>query len=242
MDFLNGLKQKYPRLQMEMVDFGDGGEGAKRWQASGYKCMTIEINGSPYAGFPEKGTEATVAFKMPVGFYWTHEELEAAVQAALAGQLQPATEEEAKAAQPPAPVKAEIAVKEITEEGKKLAQVTMNKNEAFVIAASASGKSPKARAEAAAEALQTWLANPVKPSDLTARKVAGGWAVMGGDKQLLVATEADAKAARTTVEGVAKKWASGLRQGLVAAARAPETSQNPGEEPASRDRGASPTS
>jgi hypothetical protein len=191
--------------------------------------MTIEINGLPYAKFPEKGTEKTVAFKMPTGFLWTHEDLEAAVEAALDGQLQPATEQEAMAAQPPATIKAEVKAEQITKGGKEVAQVALNKQQLFVITASAGGQSPKARAEAAVAALKAWLAQPVKPSDLTLKQAGQGWAVMAGDKEVLLATEADAKAAKTTAQNVGKKWLMGIKHGVVVAASGAESPLQDGQ-------------
>jgi hypothetical protein len=95
-DLLQQLERRNSAdLKVEFVDFGDQGKGFQRWRESGYQCLTLEINGSPYAKFPEQSTPKVVAFKMPVGFLWTHADLEAAVAAALAGQLQPATEAEA---------------------------------------------------------------------------------------------------------------------------------------------------
>lgn len=72
--------------------------GAQRWQDSGHKCMTIEINGSPNVKFKQGETTKVTSFRMPAGYIWEHPDLEAAVQAALAGNLQPATEEEVIAA------------------------------------------------------------------------------------------------------------------------------------------------
>jgi len=109
-DLLKNLQANDPRVQVEFVDFGDGGEGALRWQNSGHECMTIEINGSENVKFPQDDTTKVVSFRMPAGFVWTHADLEAAVQAALQGKLQPATEDEVLEAggsmpEPPTPKK-----------------------------------------------------------------------------------------------------------------------------------------
>lgn len=97
-DLLKAMPAQNPRVQVEFVDFGDGGAGAQRWQDSGHKCMTIEINGSPNVKFEQGETTKVTSFRMPAGYIWEHPDLEAAVQAALAGTLQPATEEEVLAA------------------------------------------------------------------------------------------------------------------------------------------------
>lgn len=93
-DFLKALPAKYPGVQVEFVDFGDGGPGARRWEESGLKCMAVLINGESIVRYPLGQEMHMVAFRSPVGLAWTHEEFEQAVQAALAGKLEPVTEEE----------------------------------------------------------------------------------------------------------------------------------------------------
>jgi hypothetical protein len=93
-DFLQSLAAKYPGVETELVDFGDGDTGAARWEQSGLKCMAVEINGQSIVKYPVDGVVKVMAFRAPAGFYWEHEDLAAAVQAALAGTLQTATEEE----------------------------------------------------------------------------------------------------------------------------------------------------
>jgi hypothetical protein len=102
-DLLNSFPTKYPGVAVELVDFGDGGEGTRRWEAAGLRCMTLQLNGHAIVKYPVNGAEKIMAFQMPAGFYWTHEDLEQAVQAALAGKLQPATEEEWEQTAPAAP-------------------------------------------------------------------------------------------------------------------------------------------
>lgn len=93
-DLLQSLPTKYPGVGVELVDFGDGGQGTDRWRQAGLRCMTIQINECSVVKYPVAGKMKVMAFHMPAGFYWTHEDLELAVQAALAGKLQAATEEE----------------------------------------------------------------------------------------------------------------------------------------------------
>jgi hypothetical protein len=106
--FLHKLQEQYPRLTLELIDFGDGGAGLERWQASGHKCMTLEINGQSVVKYPKGGKMKSVAFRMPAGFLWTHEDLAEAVKAAMAGELQPSTEDEAMAETSPEKVKAKL--------------------------------------------------------------------------------------------------------------------------------------
>lgn len=102
-DLLRSLPAKYPGVAAELVDFGDGGAGTQRWEAAGLRCMTIEINGHSLVKWPVDGQTKFMAFRMPAGFYWDHEDLEQAVQAALAGKLQPATEQEWEQTAPATP-------------------------------------------------------------------------------------------------------------------------------------------
>ena len=104
-DLLQSLPAKYPGVQVEIVDFGDSGPGAARWEQSGLKCMAIEIDGHSVVKYAVDGGTKVIAFHAPAGFYWEPEDLEAAVRAALQGTLQPATEEELAATgnAPPTP-------------------------------------------------------------------------------------------------------------------------------------------
>lgn len=93
-DFLKALPAKYPGVEVELVDFGDGGPGAQRWEESGLKCMAVLINGDSIVRYPVGQEMRMTAFRSPAGLAWTHEDFEQALQAALAGKLQPVTEEE----------------------------------------------------------------------------------------------------------------------------------------------------
>jgi hypothetical protein len=93
-DLLKSFPTKYPGVAVEFVDFGDAGAGTHKWEAAGLHCMTIQFNGNSIVKYPVGGKSKVMGFRMPAGFIWTHEDLEQAVQAAAAGTLQPATEEE----------------------------------------------------------------------------------------------------------------------------------------------------
>lgn len=93
-DFLGGLPAKYPGVEVELVDFGDGGPGARRWEESGLKCMAVLIDGESIVRYPVGQEMRMTAFRSPAGLAWTHEDFEQALQAALAGKLEPVSEEE----------------------------------------------------------------------------------------------------------------------------------------------------
>ncbi|MCE5240208.1 hypothetical protein LLH23_17230 [bacterium] len=215
-DFLNALKAKHrPHVSLEMVDFGDRGKGLKRWQQSGHRCLTIELNGSALVKFPYASKTHAVAFQMPVGFNWTHADLEHAVQAGLQGQLRPATAAEVEAAAPPRQIRATVTTGATTVNGRRCGVVAINGNIAMYIpgAPTAAAK----RAQAAAAALKSWLAKPVKMSQLTTQPVTGGWKFLAGGKGVITATAADGKAFGQSAQAVAAKWASGVKYALARA-------------------------
>lgn len=207
------------KLQLDLVDFGDGGPGAQRWQASGYNCMTIELNGSPHAKYTTASGPKTVSLQMPAGLVWTHEELQEAVQAGLEGKLAAVSEEEAEAAQPARLVKSLVTTKQGTTDGKPAAQVQMDGSTVMTLRAKVRGKGPADRAKAAGAALRTWLAAPLKSSELTTRQVTDGWALMAKDRAVVVATKGDAGAVEASPEDIAATWAVAVRRQLMAAAR-----------------------
>jgi hypothetical protein len=231
-DLLKGFPGQYPgRLNLEIVDFGDEGKGNQRWKQSGYDCMMIEVDGSPLVKFETGGRTKTVALRQPVGFWWTHEDLKAAIAAAVAGNLQRGTEEEAIAGQPARKIKARVVTEEVKREGKMLARVLINERPAMLIRLSSGGESPGHRAETAAKVLRDWLKEPVKPNEIDRKQVTGGWAVRVRGKTVAVATAADAKAAGGAPDQLAKKWLVGIRQGIAIAARPADTASPKGKEP-----------
>jgi hypothetical protein len=214
--FLEGLQHKYAgKVSVEFIDFGDGGKGLARWRQSGYHCMTIEVNGWDRVKFPYGGKTRAVAFRMPVGLHWTHDDLEHAVQAALAGKLQQASEGEVATGETSVQVRAQVTTGSAVAKGKRYAAVMINGNNAVLIPESGKVGNASGRAEAAAAALRKWLSGGVKPSDLVVAHAAEGWWVLAGGKRVVVATAADGKATGMQPKAVAEAWVSGIRHGLV---------------------------
>ncbi len=229
-DVLKSLRKQYPdRVELELVDFGDEGRGNRRWKDSGHDCMTIEIDGSPLVKFPAGDGTKTVALRQPGGFWWTHDDLRAAVAAAVDGKLQRGTEEEAIAGQPARKVRAKVVIEEVKREGKAPARVLINERSAILFRTSSTAGSPSVRAEAAAKVIREWLDGPVKPNEIDRKEISGGWAVRVNGKVVAVATPADGKAAGGTPDQVAKKWLVGIRQGIAIAARPSEAGAAPKE-------------
>ena len=215
-DFLNGLKARYaPNVSLEMIDFGDQGRGLKRWQQSGNRCLTIELNGSSLVKFPYRRHLVAVGFRMPAGFNWTHADLEHAVQAGVRGELRPATEADVAAAARPVKLNVAVTTGRTRARGVSCATVLLNGNQALLIPAGASASAAAKRASLAARALRQWLAKPVKPSALTVAPSAGGWKVLAGGSKIITATAQDGKAMGQSPQAVAEMWLSGLKHGLA---------------------------
>lgn len=213
-DLLNRLKTEYaPNVSLRIIDFGQQ-KGYKQWQDSGYHCMTIEVNGWPMVKFPHEGKMKAVALMSPAGLNWTHADLQQAVQAALQGKLQKATEAEVAASSAGQKLSASITTGHVTQEGHRMAAVLINGGAAVMIPGSESLARP--RAEAVAEALRAWLAKPAKLSDLTLQPSRDGWKVMAGRTKIVTATATDGKAFRKSPRAVAQAWLSGIKYRLVA--------------------------
>lgn len=213
-DFLNGLKTRYqPNVSLEMIDFGDNGKGLRRWQKSGHKCLTIELNGSALVKFPYQGATQAIGFLMPVGYNWTHADLEHAVQAGLRGELQKATTAEVEAAAAPRQLKATIATGHVTRHGQRLATVVINGTAALAIPGATAAADQ--RAHGAAAVLKGWLAKPVKLSTLQVQQVTGGWKVLAGGKGVITASAADGKALGQQPKAVAEGWAAAIKHALI---------------------------
>lgn len=214
-DFLNALKTRYaPNVSLELTDFGDQGRGFRRWQQSGYRCLTIELNGSPLVKFPYHGKTHAVAFQMPAGMSWTHSDLEQAVQAGVQGQLQRATSAEVEACAPARKLNATISIATSQATGKSFTTILVNRTLAFALP----GASPQVarRAQTTATTLKGWLAKPVRLTDLTLKHTSFGWALLAAGNTVATATVADGKAFGRDPEVLAGIWRDGLKHALSA--------------------------
>lgn len=210
-DFLNQLKAKYaPNVKLEMVDFGDGGKGTRRWQESGHRCMTIELNGMSMVKYPYQGKTQVRAFRQPAGFIWSHADLEHAVQAGLTGQLAAATEAEVEAAFVAAPVTNSVLVTNTRVQGKAQSLIKLNGFPVMRLY----GQDASTRANNVAQTLRAWLMGKYSRGALTIKQNGSGWAVMTGSTKLITATAADAKAAGTSAKALAESWRKNVASSL----------------------------
>lgn len=213
-DFLNALRGRYaPHVKLELTDFGDQGKGLRRWQASGYRCMTIELNGSPRVKFPQNGQWRAVDFVMPVGLNWTHGELEAAVKAGLAGQLHSATVAEVQATAAPRRLTASVATGAAKSKGVLCATVTVNGLTGIAIPGATTER--HRRAQSAAAALKNWLSRPVQLSALQVKPTRYGWALQAGTTLIATATAADGKTLGQQPKTLAEQWLAAVTHALA---------------------------
>lgn len=209
---LNKASEQYAgKLEIEIVDFGDGGEGATRWKDSGLECMAIVFGADTGVAWDHQGQRKAAEFLMPPGFNWTIEDLEQALAAAADGQLQKATEEELAGRAAPEPV----ALEAKAEGDEKTASVMVAGMPTVEITAGAGDLTPIKRAEAAAKALNEWSSEPYKPAQVRTSKTPDGTTVSVKDQTVLAVTQADADAAGVSIEKLAEQWHAAIRSAVV---------------------------
>lgn len=217
-ELVNALVEEYADiLEFEMVDFGSP-EGEERWYRDGMDCMGFLFDGSPVLRFPdEDGEPKTVAFLMPAGFGWSHDDLEEAFAALRAGTAEILSEEEARRELAPKPVIVEVGMREVNGH----AEVLMNGNPLFMIHARADDKTPAQRAQDAQAALKAWTDEPVHPSQLTvARDDDDTFRIMAAGNEVIKVTADDVAAAGLdTPQDLIEEWVSSMKAGIVEAVR-----------------------
>ena len=212
---VNALKkaseQYAGKLEIEVVDFGDGGEGAARWKADGLECMAIVFGADTGVAWDHEGQRKAADFVMPPGFNWTLDDLEQALAAAADGRLQKATDEELAGRAAPETV----ALEAKAEGDEKTARVIVAGMPTVEITAGAGDLTPIKRAEAAAKVLNDWSSEPYKPAQVRTSKTPDGTTVSVKDQTVLAVTQADADAAGVSIEKLAEQWHNAIRSAVV---------------------------
>ncbi len=218
---LKQLDQQYgDKVSLELVDFGDEGEGTKRWKGTGYDCMAIEVNGGLIQVWEdETGQRHVVNFRNPVGYYWTYDDLKSMIAAWVRGKAHVASEEEAKQVQPLRRVEVHIDSERAEENGKQVGHLVIGDQVAIKFRVPADGASPYERASRAADMLIAWLEGAPTPPMFKLKEIDGHWAVMLNDKVLAKVTEADAEAENVAPKKLAKQWMIGVRGAMSIAVR-----------------------
>lgn len=224
-EVLRDLEAKHPaRVRVKIVDIGTP-QGHERWEASGLNAMAIEIDGHTTVTWGEGDSRRTVSFMHPAGFTWTHEDLRAAVDAALAGELQPADPAEAEGVR-----LMDVRVRgqsiRVGDEGRETGQLIIQDQIVFEITQKQNDLGPGKRVSAAADALNRVLQEPFTPNRLRLKREEKGIALMAGEAQVLLVTEADTAGQEISPLQLAERWRRAVREALIdAALKRPEPAE-----------------
>lgn len=204
------------RMNVRIINIASP-EGRERWRNEGLDSAAIEINGNTTVAWGEGDDRRTVSFMHPPGFTWTHEDLKAAIAAALQGQLLPADPAEAEGVR-----LMDVSVRgqsiRVGDEGAETGQLIVQDQVVLEIIHPWNDEAPGRRVTAAANALEEVLEEPFTPNQLTLQPADDGVALMVGETLLLVATQADADEAGTSPRELAVQWYRSLREALINAA------------------------
>jgi len=215
-DLLKRMAGQNPRLQLELIDFGQP-EGSRRWRADGFNCMMVLINGHSTVTYGAPGKRQIVTFQFPPGFQWTIQDLEAALKAALDGTIYYGEEPGATTVESRMP-QLRVTSRESVINGKKVGEVVVNGQVAIRLRTTFDGLPPLQRAEQAAARLKRAIATPgFHPSSIRVDTVTDGVALIAADKVLCIADAPQAQMLNTTPTKLAQGWASALKKALVAA-------------------------
>ncbi|MGI5818506.1 MAG: hypothetical protein ACOX9R_10480 [Armatimonadota bacterium] len=214
---LHSLESDSPaRLHVTIVDI-DAPEGREQWEDSDLDAIAIVINGSVTVAWGRGESRRTVSFMHPAGFAWVHDDLRAAIAAALAGELQPADPAEAESVR-----LMNVSVRgqsiRVEDEEDETGQLIIQDQIVLEITASHNDLAPGQRVALAATALSAVLQRAFTPNQLRAIRVDDGTAVMAGEAQVLVATEADVGETESTTEMLAEDWRRAIEAALIEAA------------------------
>jgi len=217
-DLLGEAQQQYSGvIDIEIVDFGDAGDGARRWQESGLGCMAIVFGEDHMVAWDDNGKVKVVDFKMPPGFNWKLEELKEALAQFAAGSLRAPTAEEAPKVQKLEPKAIEAKAQAVKQDdGSEAGQLIIGEAAVLTITQPAGDLTPVQRAEAAARAIEEWTSGAYKPEEMNVEKSGEDLQILGGDTLLLTVTEGDAKAAVMPLAELAGKWRNRVRCNIVA--------------------------
>jgi hypothetical protein len=230
-EILRDLEDEYPaRLSAQIVDITRG-EGRERWEQSQLDSMAIVIDGNTTVSWGEGDSRRTVSFLHPAGFAWTHEDLRAAIEAALDGKLRSADPAEAEGVR-----MMEVTVRgqsiRVGDEGDETGQLIIRDTIVLEITEPRDDLAPGQRVSAAAEALNRALQKPFTPNQLMlVRGEDDEVILMAGDAQVLVATPADVREDAESAEALARQWRRVVRQALVDAALHRPPAPKPEPEP-----------
>lgn len=214
---LETLSAEYPgAVTVQIIDTDDA-EGVRRREEAGLDCSALVINEATTLAWGDGEARRTVSFLYPPGLSWTAEDLRAAVEAGLAGDLTPAPPEEARAVRLIAARVRAQAVR-MGPDGAETGQLVINDRIVLEVTEPAGDLDPGQRVALAADALATLLERPFSPDQLRVEAAEDGMVLSAGEERLLAITDADARAQELGVEQLANTWRRAVRDALVRAA------------------------
>lgn len=234
-ELLRGLAGETPtRLHLTIVDV-DTPEGRDRWEESGHDALAIEIGGSSTVTWGQGESRRTISFLHPAGFAWSHDDLRAAIAAALAGELRPADPAEAEGVR-----LMDVTVRgqsiRVEDEGAETGQLIIQDQIVLEVTAPREDLAPGQRVALAAATLSVVLEKSFTPNQLRTEQADGGTALVAGEAAVLVATETDVAGREISTGTLAEQWRRAVHEALIQVALqrslAPEPTPEPEAEPA----------
>ncbi len=216
-DLLRNLEADHPaRLDVTVVDISTR-EGWHRWQQAQFDAVALVIDDSTTVSWGSGDSRRTVSFEHPAGFAWTHEDLRAAVKAAVSGRLATANPAEAEGVRL-MDVTARGQSIRVGDNGSETGQLVIRDEIAIQLSHPRGQLAPGQRVNIAAETLNEVLAKAFTPNQLTLAQVEEGVALMAADQQLLLATDTDVNQEYNSPWDVAEHWRRAVREALCEAA------------------------
>lgn len=220
-EFLALLEKAYgPRIEVEVVNYRDEGEGSKRWMDAKLRSSAIVLGGSPYVSFERDGAKAPVGFVLTAGYVWNYQDLADAIAAGVAGKLDKVDEDVTVAARPTLPtLKPEVSTRLAGNDPEGPAVLIIEGQEVLTLRCPYRNVTPEQRLSGAIRDLLRIVEDPFSPEMLLRQETSGGeWVVVANGRAVLNATPEDAKAAGTTPDELSRQWLHGIRDGLALAA------------------------
>lgn len=224
---LMDLEAEHPQtVRLTVIDMHSA-DGQELLETAGLGAMAIAIDGNTTVSWGEGDAQRTVTFVHPAGFAWSHDDLRAAVEAAVRGQLRPADPAEAEGIRL---VNVTVRGQSIrtSDEGGEIGQLVVGDRIVLEVAEPQGQRAPGQRVSIAADALRSVLQKPFTPNQISLHDDDDGTVMMAGETWMIVATREDVGEERISHEELAERWRRELEEALVyAALQRPAPSSGP---------------
>jgi hypothetical protein len=201
-------------VSLEIVDFGSD-EGLARWQADGFNCETILINGSSQFRLGSGNTARIVVFRMPEGVRWTFDDLSVVLAQELKSPgASVLSDRQAMELARRTPVASRLSRRN----GKEVGEVVVAAQTVFRFASPLGGKSAGQRAQETASALKRLYAAGLQSDEVRVAACNLGSGVVGlivaREQPIAVVGAAEADPIKRKPVQAAQFWAFNLRDAL----------------------------